>query len=153
MAPVNHDKLIEYNYFQENNAQLNINKTKEINPKMKKYYTLKNSAKTLNAMQHDKDYFIKNMTYCDMTTLTASEILIYDHRTFLRYAWDLILNKHIIFYTFFLNSIIKPRSIRIVLFFLTLSLLFAMNAIFYTDQYIEQRNIDVQIYQTVKIIR
>lgn len=89
------------------------------------------------------------LTYADRSTLTASQFLKYDHRSYVRYAWDLIMTKHSIFNTFVLNSVLKPKGIRIILFFLSISLQFAMNAAFYSDDYIVKRGLDYYSQDTV----
>jgi len=72
--------------------------------------------------------------------MDAEKVLELENRSFLRIFYDYLLIKHIWFHTFIFSSISHPFHIRISLFFFGLSNSFCVNAIFFSDDYINLRN-------------
>ena len=56
-----------------------------------------------------------------------------DDRTFLQYYWSLLKKKHIIISTFFANNDYNIFLLKLGLFFVSFSLYFTVNAIFFSD--------------------
>lgn len=67
------------------------------------------------------------------------EAMEYDKRTFLQLLFDMLRQEHIIFNMFFYKSIIDPLWVRLISFYFELSLMFALNALFFSDDYIDAR--------------
>lgn len=96
--------------------------------------------------------FLTNVTYRDMYQINIDELLKYDVRGHIRYFFDLFMTKHIIIETFFSISVLYPKFLMITLLFLKLTLQFALNAIFYSDDYINARKLNADPEQTVYLI-
>lgn len=104
---------------------------------------------------HEEEYvklnlFTKHVTDSDICSMATIEVIKYDNRSYLKYAWDVLMRTYVIFYTFLSDSIIRPRSLMILLFFLSISTQFALNALLYTDDDIDQRNQDY--YKSYNIV-
>jgi hypothetical protein len=80
-----------------------------------------------------------SFTYLDYINMTYDEILAFDQRSFFNFYLQLLLNSHIFLRAFFLKTFLVPQSLRIISFFLVSSFSFALNAIFYSDTYIQER--------------
>jgi hypothetical protein len=81
----------------------------------------------------------KNFTLRDYKDMNYEDFIKYDNRTFGEYYRDRLFILHSFFKAFFYKSLIIPQSIRIIAFFLLISFSFALNAIFYTDKFIQDR--------------
>ena len=64
------------------------------------------------------------------------DILEKDKRKFLEYFLHSIKEKHLFVNTFFTNNNIKPKSIKIIIFILTITFHFLFNGLYYTEMYI-----------------
>jgi len=80
------------------------------------------------------------MSFSEISCMEIEEMLLYDRRGTLRFFWDLISQKHDLVQTFYVISVLEPRFMKIILFYLQISLQFMFNAIFYSDDLIEARN-------------
>ena len=76
----------------------------------------------------------------DYLNLTNQDKLTKDKRSFLKYFWDQLTHNHIILLTFYKKSLLTSPKIRIVLFAFYIAIIFILNAMFYTDTYIEDRS-------------
>ncbi len=86
----------------------------------------------------DKRVNFTGFTRKDLATLNDENILKYDKRTFCQYFSDLLLYEHPLLGLFFYKSLMNPLMLRINHLFFSLSLNFAFNAIFYSDEYIQE---------------
>jgi hypothetical protein len=82
----------------------------------------------------------EKMTYPEIHDLDIDELLQYDKRNSFRFYFDLLKKEHLLIQTFSLFSAINPRPLMIILFYLQISVQFALNGIFYSDDLIEARN-------------
>lgn len=83
------------------------------------------------------------------------QIIDFDKRSFLKMLWHSIYINHEITYSFFYTGIFEPFHFRICFFFMTIYINFCFNAIFFSDELIESRNIEsnkVLIAVSLKII-
>ena len=74
--------------------------------------------------------------------MDGDQVLEMDKRGYFRIFYDYLLLKHIWFYTFIYTSISHPFYIRISLFFFGLSNSFCLNAILFSDDLINSRNVE-----------
>ena len=84
-----------------------------------------------------KDF--KGFTKKDLECLNDDLLLKYDTRDFCEYFKDILLSEHPIFGLFFHKSLMEPLPLRIAHFFFTISMNLAFNALFYADNYIEDK--------------
>jgi len=88
------------------------------------------------------DDFLKkinpNVTIRDLEDLSINEKLMYDTRSFITYYWDSLKEEHLILNLLFYNSLYTPRYLRFFRNFTSISLMFCLNAMFYTDEAMEK---------------
>jgi hypothetical protein len=82
-----------------------------------------------------------SITLADYDSLSFSEIIRYDRRTFSRYILDEIIRRHSLISFVAKYSIIDSIAIRTIRFVFMLNMIICLNAFFYTDDYIEMRAI------------
>ena len=80
------------------------------------------------------------ITLKDYDRMKVEDLLIFDKRNFLKFYFDSILTKHSFLKAFIFKTALIPFYIRIILFFLEISVSFALNAIFYSDSFISEKN-------------
>ena len=114
-----------------NNVNINVN-MKKTNSKKKKNKKIIERKPTFN------DYELNSFEY--------DEALKYDNRSFFEYYKSLIKTKQIIIFTFFVKSDYNSSQIKIILFLLSFSFFYAINALFFTDSTMHQIYIDHGIY-------
>ena len=85
----------------------------------------------------------------ERNNLEYQKALKIDKRSFLNYYISLLKMKHIIIFTFFIKSDYNSRPIKIILFLLSFSFFYTMNALFFTDSTIHQIYIDQGIYDFI----
>ena len=61
-----------------------------------------------------------------------------DKRTFFQYYFEKIKEKQMIINSFFISESIRPKSIKIAFFIMTIDIYFVTNALFYSDSYISK---------------
>ena len=66
------------------------------------------------------------------------EVIEEDNRTFCEYYKERIADNQMIISTFFVSEDIKPKSIKIAIFILTIDLYILLNGLFYSDSYISR---------------
>ena len=66
------------------------------------------------------------------------DVIEEDKRTFCEYYKERIADKQMIINTFFISEDIKPKSIKISIFILTIDLYILLNGLFYSDSYISK---------------
>ena len=92
----------------------------------------------------------------EINSLEYNDAILIDKRTFCQYYFSLLLRKHIILFTFFSKNDYNLIHIKINIFFLSFSLFFALNVLFFTDKTMhkiyESKGIYYLIIQLPKII-
>ena len=78
-------------------------------------------------------------TLHDLNKLTVLQALEHDKRSFCQYFWDHMKMSHLVINIFVKKNSV-PIIIRIVSLLFFISFQFALNAIFFTDSYIAQKN-------------
>ncbi len=96
-------------------------------------------------MENKNEFMEENVNismapYADLAKLTIEEQIKYDKRTFKEYFIDNVYHMHSIAVTFMTPLLIPPSIIRLIDFFTRVSFLFSLNALVYTDTYIEKQN-------------
>jgi hypothetical protein len=103
---------------------------------------LKNYA-ILNSKKSSTNPYINNpnhqITIKDYQELTIYELAFYDKRTFWLLYWDLLMEDHILLNVIFKRSIMDPLWIRLIYIVFNLSIMFALNALFFSDDLIDIR--------------
>ena len=93
----------------------------------------------------------KFITLKDYNSFTADQIVQYDKRKFIQIFWHFFLLRHSFVNAFIYCSILDPFHIRISKFFMNINLNFILNALLYSDNMIESRNLQSDtIYINVK---
>jgi hypothetical protein len=78
-------------------------------------------------------------TIKDYEDLSPYEAPLYDRRPFYILFWDMLKDEHVIINLIFKQSLIDPLWQRIIYFIFNLSVIFAMNALFFSDDLIDLR--------------
>lgn len=128
-----------------------VNKALKLKDEDYKDYEDKDNQIHLNKEEIIKDRIdISNMiTLKDYYNMSVDELLVFDKRGFLKFYWDSILTRHDFLRAFIYKTVLKPFYIRIILFFLEISVAFALNAIFYSDSYVSEKN---KVVLTTKMV-
>jgi len=64
---------------------------------------------------------------------------LYDQRGFFEFFSDNLKRKHLLLFAYYRVSLVDPQFIRLIHFYLRVGFVFALNALFYTDDSIMQR--------------
>jgi hypothetical protein len=109
----------------------------------------KNDVAIDNNLVRVKEYKVENksngwteykyITYHDYTNIKEKEYLDYDLRTKKEYIRDEMIQHHTVIKLFFKDSVIDPRFISYLKFAFKTNLIFALNAMAFTDNLIEKR--------------
>ena len=98
----------------------------------------------------------KNITEPEMNTLEYEEAIIIDKRTFCQYYFSLLKREHLIVFTFYTKDDYNLPQIKILLFLVSFSLFFTINAFFFSDgtmdQIYEDNGVFNFIYQLPQIL-
>jgi len=98
----------------------------------------KKKDKVHEVLSKRKDF--KGFTKKDIASLNDDLSLKYDTRTFCDYFKDILLFEHPVLSLIYFKSLMEPLILRIAHLFFTLSVNLALNALFYSDNYIEERS-------------
>jgi hypothetical protein len=97
----------------------------------------------LNKYKSSSNPYIENsrhkITIKDYKQLTIYELALYDRRKFWILYWDLLIEDHILLNVIFKRSIMDPLWIRLIYLVFNLSIMFALNALFFSDDLIDIR--------------
>ena len=98
----------------------------------------KNDNYRLNTKSESNQYLLQIKNYLDESFDENDflDVLDKENRTFCQYFIEKYKNNKIILNTFCVNEIFKPRSIKIMLFILTIELYMVINALFYNEEYL-----------------
>ena len=80
----------------------------------------------------------KTLNDFEINSLPYQTALKHDKRTYSQYYFSLVKTKHIIFFTFYLNTDYNSRLMKICLFFLFFALYYIVNAFFFNDSTLHQ---------------
>ena len=104
-----------------------------------------NSADKLKIKKFKNDhnnklvFKLKFITLKDYNELNPYDAIIYDKRNFLELFFDKLKEENLLVNLLFYNSILEPLWIRMIFFYFNLSLMFALSAFFFSDDYIDSR--------------
>ena len=76
----------------------------------------------------------KNLTEQEMNTLEYEEAILLDKRSFCQYYYCLIRREHLLIFTLFTRDDYNLPQIKILLFIVSFSLYFTINAFFFSDE-------------------
>jgi hypothetical protein len=136
----------------DNNNHNHIKNLIEISKKnYRDFYTFKNLSNE-NDLKNNKKYRLvlkenskynrlcKIKTFRDFDSLNPLEAIKFDKRPFVWVFWCILVKENPILNLVFYESILEPLWIRCINFYFSLSLLFFMNALFFTDDEIDKRS-------------
>ena len=123
----------KYDSFRNSNRP--SSKTYLSNEKMNIKY---NKNKILNLKKNNDEYannnkLIINFNNYELNSLSYSDALKYDKRTYCEYYFSLLKTKHLLLFSFYPIKDYNSPIIKIFLFFFTFVLFYTVNALFYTD--------------------
>lgn len=81
----------------------------------------------------------KPITDEEINELSYEEAVEMDHRNFCQLYWGYLQEEEVLLNTFIKSYFVELKSIRIILFFTSIAIDFALNALFYTDSLIETK--------------
>jgi hypothetical protein len=113
------------NYFDKD-----LKKKRQDNKHMIKYKNNTNSKLVFN---------LRFITNKDHEELNPIEAIKYDRRGFFKILWVFLKRDNVLFNLFFHYSILEPMWIKMIMFYLQLSLMLATSAFFFSDDYIDER--------------
>lgn len=113
------------NYFDKS-----AKKKKQADKEMIKYKNNTNSKLIFN---------LKFITNKDYGELSPVEAIRYDKRGFFEIYFNFLKSDHTLFNLFFHYSILEPLWVKLILFFLELTLMLSLSAFFFSDDYIDAR--------------
>ena len=106
---------------------------KQLLANTKDFTIIKNSFNNKNIQTFFEEYLSESLDKMDF-----DDAIRKDHRKFLEYFLDCLREKQIILNTFLDYHPFKPRSIKIILFSLTMFLYYIVHALFSNDSYVSE---------------
>ena len=127
----------------ENNKDKNLkrkstikdNKEKE---KKKSRKSLKSSLDSKIIEKSDGNNIDVYLNDYELNNLSFEEAIKYDKRTLWQYYFSLLKTKHLIIFTFYTKTDYNSRLLKIILFLLSFTLYYTVNALFFTDSTMHQ---------------
>src|SRR5690606_23274877 len=98
-----------------------------------------NTSLNLKTINQDTNVYTNEITIKDYENLSAKETILYDKRPFFKYIKDELIRSHKLVGIMFKRSLLTPHYITISKLVFELSLQFALNAILFSDYYIDER--------------
>ena len=131
----NEKKIFLYN--KKNNKKHRTNKGKSINININ---IKKQKITNYINIQREKilDINIEEFLKTSYDSMDYDDIIDDDKRTFCQYFVEKIKNNQTIINSFFIFEFTKSKSIKILIFLLTIDLYFLINGLFYSDSYISK---------------
>ena len=125
---------------------INQNSSYKFHRNDEKLYKIKNSEQLfennksieLNKNIHNSDININNFLGPSFEIMDYDDVIEEDKRNFCQYYSQKIKKNQIIINSFFITEIVKPKSIKIAVFILTIDLYFLINGLFFSDSYISE---------------
>ena len=148
MLQIQENNSINQNHFinSDNNDELNIKKRNKKKTKKKK---IKNKKVKYNDNNNNNIENKIQLNDYELNTLSYDLALKNDNRSFLLYYLSLLRTKQTLIFTFYTSSDYNSRIIKIILFILSFSLFYTINALFFTDSTMHQIYIDRGVYNFV----
>ena len=81
---------------------------------------------------------IKEYLCPDFDETDFDEVFDKDKRTFCEYFFEKFKNNQIFINTFFINEILRPKSLKFIILIITIELYFVINALFYNEEYLSE---------------
>ena len=144
------------NIIKKANKKIKIASKKEKHGKMDKSNSAINSKIMRNKKNKDNIILYNNhhnlnnnvMNYdnVELNDLSYNEAVIYDKRTFCQFYSSLIKEKHNFIFTFFNKDDYNPGLIKIDLFFVGLTMDYAVNALFFNDETMHKIYVDKGLF-------
>ena len=93
-----------------------------------------------NNIKENNEYMNKIKEYLspDFDETDFDEVLDQDKRTFCEYFSEKFKNNQIFINTFFINEILRPKSLKYIILIMTIELYFVINALFYNEEYLSE---------------
>ena len=86
-----------------------------------------------NNKNNYKDNYKDNYTDNEINSLEFNEALKIDKRTYFQYYISLLRAKHLLIFSFYTNNDYNPRTIKIIIFLFSFTLLYTVNSLFFQD--------------------
>jgi len=117
-------------------SSFNIDNKNTLKRKKSKF-AIKN---TNNNIKENNEYMNKIKEYLcpDFDETDFDEVLDKDKRTFCEYFFEKFKNNQIFINTFFINEILRPKSLKFIILIITIELYFVINALFYNEEYLSE---------------
>ena len=122
----------------------NINCGKNIKKERKSSRTLLNKSNTIkkNSNKKSKYLYSNDLNDQELNTLEYEIAVIIDKRTYFQYYCSLLRKKHLILFTFLPANDYNLLTLKFSLFLLSISLYFAINALFFDDDTMHKIHVD-----------
>jgi len=91
----------------------------------------------LKGIKDKKVIFKGKITHKDRSVMKPHDAVEFDNRSFCKFFKDCLFTSHPIINLFITKSIMKPSILRIAQLFFQISLTISINAMFFSDEYIE----------------
>ena len=127
---IKNDDILTVNKNDPNSKELILNKRNPIDSMLNQ-----NTKKNITIYQKKEEFFIEYLSV-SMNDLDFEDSLKKDTRSFFEYLCDSIVDRQLIVNTFYSDEPLRPISIKIILFDMTLVLYFVVNGLFYSEDYI-----------------
>ena len=135
--------LVNSNSKKNSQKSIFLTNTNEIIHKKKKFH------KVNNLMEKVKEKTKVNYNEYELNSLTYKLALKYDKRTFFQYYFSLLKINHLLLLSFYPYFDYNSKVIKISLFFISFSLYFAINTLFFTDSTMHMIYIDRGIFNII----
>jgi hypothetical protein len=132
---IKEDKFNKYRKLSKKSNNIYIYSKAKRNNK-KSFITKKHNNIFANDKIFKQDIDLKLFTKPIFESEDYDDVVEYDKRSFCQYLGEDIKKKQILVDSFFISGITKPRSIKILIFWLKIDLYFLINGLFYSDSYI-----------------
>lgn len=119
-----------------NKAGQITNMSSQTSSKNKNFHLVKELGQYKDRPHQKREH---EVTLRDYEELSPSLAVKYEKRKFSTLLWDFLQEEQMIIWVLFKKSIFNPLWVRIVYLVFNLSIAFALNAIFFSDDYIDQR--------------
>ena len=127
---VNDNENIKRRTSIKDDKQKNKKRRKSLKSESKIKFEKETDDSNVNISAYLNDFELNNLSYDDA--------LKYDKRNFWKYYLSLLKTKHLIIFTFYTKTDYNSRILKIILFLLSFTLFYTVNALFFTDTTMHQ---------------
>ena len=123
----------------ENNKVITYGSNKELN-KFSKDFNIK-KEETLNYLKtekNNKENFFDEYLATSPDDMEYDDAIVLDKRKFSEHFLECLKEKQIIAHTFLAEDILKPRTMKIIVFILNFILYFVVNGLFFSESVISE---------------